>query len=92
MGSRALHQDGRQKHALSVSLTEHLCNFVASQVASGRFGTSSEVVRAALRLLERDLNVPVSFDRLDGTKAGPVVSAAASSEKAGHLAKSGRTP
>jgi antitoxin ParD1/3/4 len=43
------------KHALNVSLTEHLSGFIDAQVASGRFGTASEVVRAALRLLEQDL-------------------------------------
>jgi antitoxin ParD1/3/4 len=43
------------KFALSVSLTEHLSRFIEQQVASGRFSTSSEVVRAGLRLLERDL-------------------------------------
>jgi putative addiction module CopG family antidote len=43
------------KHALNVSLTEYLSGFVETQVASGRFGTASEVVRAALRLLEQDL-------------------------------------
>jgi antitoxin ParD1/3/4 len=63
------------KHTLNVSLTEQLCDFVALQVASGRFGTSSEVVRAALRLLERDLNTPTSFNQMDGT--GPIVTAAA---------------
>jgi putative addiction module CopG family antidote len=40
-------------HAINVSLTEELCTFVADQVASGPFRTASEVVRAALRLLER---------------------------------------
>ena len=42
------------KHNLNVSLTEHLCDFIAGQVASGRFRSASEVVRAALRLLEQD--------------------------------------
>lgn len=42
------------KHALNVSLTDELCDFVAHQVHSGRFRTASEVVRAALRLLERE--------------------------------------
>jgi putative addiction module CopG family antidote len=41
------------KNALNVSLTEELCEFVASQVASGRYRTASEVVRASLRLLEQ---------------------------------------
>ena len=43
------------KYSLSVSLTEHLCAFMDAQVASGRYRSGSEVVRAALRLLERDL-------------------------------------
>jgi antitoxin ParD1/3/4 len=46
------------KFALSVSLTEHLSRFIEEQVASGRFSTSSEVVRAGLRLLERDMAGP----------------------------------
>jgi putative addiction module CopG family antidote len=41
------------KYALSVSLTAHLCEFIDSQVKSGRYGTASEVLRDALRLLER---------------------------------------
>lgn len=47
------------KHSLNVSLTVELCDFVARQVASGRFRTSSEVVRAALRLLEIKGSSPV---------------------------------
>jgi antitoxin ParD1/3/4 len=33
-------------------LTEHLDNFVARQVASGRYSNASEIVREALSLLE----------------------------------------
>ena len=40
------------KHAVSVSLTEHLNRFVRTEIASGRYRTASEVVRAGLRLLE----------------------------------------
>jgi antitoxin ParD1/3/4 len=40
------------KHALNVSLTEPLRDFVDRQVQSGRFQTASEVVRAALRMLQ----------------------------------------
>lgn len=47
------------KHSLNVSLTGELCDFIARQVASGRFRTSSEVVRAALRLLETKDSSPV---------------------------------
>lgn len=42
------------KHALHVSLTGHLREFIEGLIASGEFSTASEVVRAALRLLEQD--------------------------------------
>jgi antitoxin ParD1/3/4 len=45
------------KHAISVSLTEHLDSFVKSELAAGRYRTASEVVRAGLRLLE-ELTLP----------------------------------
>lgn len=43
------------KHAISVSLTEHLDLFVRSELATGRYRTASEVVRAGLRLLEEEI-------------------------------------
>ena len=43
-----------RRAALNVSLTPELVAFVAAQVASGRYASASEVVRAALRRLERD--------------------------------------
>ena len=48
--------DGRhmltQRATRNVSLTSELDAFVEGQVASGRYRTASEVVRAALRLLQ----------------------------------------
>lgn len=41
------------KDALTVSLTPELNAFIHAQVASGRYHTASEVVRAGLRLLTR---------------------------------------
>jgi antitoxin ParD1/3/4 len=36
----------------SISLGDHLSGFVDRQLAEGRYGSASEVVRAGLRLLE----------------------------------------
>jgi len=36
----------------SIALGDHFTSFVADQVATGRYGSASEVVRAALRDLE----------------------------------------
>ncbi|WP_087039525.1 type II toxin-antitoxin system ParD family antitoxin [Caballeronia arvi] len=40
------------KYAFSISVTEHLSSFIRSEVATGRYSSASEVVRAGLRLLE----------------------------------------
>ncbi len=37
----------------SVTLGEHFGDFVDTQIASGRFGSATDVVAAGLRLLER---------------------------------------
>lgn len=38
----------------SVSLGDHFTQFVQEQVESGRYATASDVLRAGLRLLERE--------------------------------------
>lgn len=36
----------------SITLGDHFDSFIASQLESGRYGSASEVIRSALRLLE----------------------------------------
>ena len=36
----------------SITLGNHFDDFIAKQLATGRFGSASEVVRAGLRMLE----------------------------------------
>jgi len=38
---------------MNISLTEELANFVKAKVSGGRYASSSEVVREALRLMEK---------------------------------------
>lgn len=38
---------------MNVSLTDELANFVKAKVSAGRYASSSEVIREALRLMER---------------------------------------
>ena len=38
----------------SVSLGDHFDQFIAAQLSTGRYGSATEVVRAALRLLENE--------------------------------------
>ncbi|MGH7065688.1 MAG: type II toxin-antitoxin system ParD family antitoxin, partial [Stellaceae bacterium] len=51
----------------SISLDEHFSTFVDRQLAGGRYGSASEVVRAGLRLLEEH------EARLDALRAALIV-------------------
>lgn len=42
------------RNTVNVSLTPGLVEFIGERVSSGRFASASEVVRAALRLLQND--------------------------------------
>jgi antitoxin ParD1/3/4 len=48
---------------MNVSLTQELANFVKAKVGTGRYASSSEVVREALRLME-------SVERREAEKLG----------------------
>jgi antitoxin ParD1/3/4 len=57
----------------SFSLGEHFSGFVEAQVAEGRYSSASDVVRAALRLLEeREANLAALRAALiEGEESGP---------------------
>ena len=63
------------RSSLNVSLTQELTAFIAAQVASGRYRSASEVVRASLRLLQRDESAFATgsdpTDRVGGGDGGP---------------------
>ncbi|MXX11127.1 MAG: type II toxin-antitoxin system ParD family antitoxin [Nitrospira sp. SB0677_bin_15] len=56
----------------SITLGEHFDGFIAHQIESGRYGSASEVVRAALRLLENSENRLGTLRRAleDGEQSG----------------------
>lgn len=57
----------------SISLGDHMADFVDGQVRTGRYGSASEVIRAGLRLLEeREAAMLALRDALDeGLRSGP---------------------
>ena len=60
------------KHT-SIILGDHLLGFVEAQIASGRFASASDVVRAGLRLLkEHEQRLAALRDALaEGEASGP---------------------
>lgn len=59
----------------SFSIGDHLGEFVATQVEQGRYSSASDVVRAALRLLEQ-CELELSGLRaalIDGEQSGPAI-------------------
>ncbi len=56
----------------SITLGDHFDSFITGQVESGRFGSASEVIRAALRLLENTETRLEALRRMldEGEKSG----------------------
>ena len=57
----------------SVSLGDHFTDFIGERIASGRYNSASDVVRAGLRLLEEhETRVEALRDALvEGERSGP---------------------
>ena len=56
----------------SITLGEHFDSFIAGQLKSGRYASTSEVIRAGLRLLEEEETKLVTLRKLleEGEKSG----------------------
>lgn len=56
----------------SITLGEHFDGFIAQQIADGRYASASEIIRAALRLLEDNENKVATLRRLlvEGENSG----------------------
>jgi len=60
------------KHT-SISLGDHFTSFIDQQIAHGRFGSASEIVRAGLRLLEEHESKVQALRSalIEGEESGP---------------------
>ena len=57
----------------SITIGDHFSQFVSEQVRSGRYGSTSDVVRAGLRLLEEhEARIRALNDGLAATLATPL--------------------
>ncbi|WP_277206988.1 type II toxin-antitoxin system ParD family antitoxin [Vibrio misgurnus] len=58
----------------SITLGDHFDGFIASQIQRGRYGSASEVIRSALRLLENQETKLQSLRQLlvEGEQSGDV--------------------
>ena len=58
----------------SITLGDHFADFIEKQIAAGRFDSTSEMVRAGLRLLEeQEMKVAALRAALiEGEQSGPV--------------------
>ena len=83
-------------HTRNVSLTAELDRFVSTRVKSGRYENASEVVRAALRMLERDeqeqrARLKALRAAIDAGDASGVASGDPFEQVLGRLRREGRT-
>lgn len=56
----------------SISLGDHFEKFISSRIKSGRYGSASEVIRTALRLLETEEKKVVALRKavMEGINSG----------------------
>lgn len=59
---------------ISISLDNHFESFIGQQIASGRYGSASAVIRASLRLLEERERIIGGLRRalIDGERSSDV--------------------
>ena len=78
----------------SISLGDHFAKFIEAQLAQGRYGSTSDVVRAGLRLLE-DQETKLTALRaalIEGENSGPPTPLDMDAVIANKRAKKAKTP